>query len=94
MVRHVKLVFALVVIHNMLAMVAGYYWAKWNQLPEADARAISMETGVQNSGLGLVFVFSFFPQLGGMMLIVAFWAIWDLVSSFAVALYWDRKPIK
>ena len=91
LVNYISYVFALVIIHNLIAMVSGYYWAKWNRLPEADARAVSMETGIQNSGLGMVLIFNFFPMLGGMMLVTAFWAIWDLVSSFVIALYWRSK---
>lgn len=91
LVNHVHRVFLLVVVHNMLGMLAGYYWAKWHRLPEADAKAISMETGIQNAGLGLALVFTFFPYLGGMMLVVAFWAIWDMISSLLVGFYWHRK---
>ena len=91
LVKYIHLVFALVVVHNLIGMAAGYYWSKWNRLSEADARAISMETGIQNSGLGLILVFTFFEDLGGMMLVVAVWAIWDMVSSLLVATYWSRK---
>ena len=92
--KYLRYVLLLVIIHNLLAMVAGYWWARWHQLPERDARAICMETGIQNSGLGMVLIFNFFPSLGGMMLVTAFWAIWDMISSFLIALYWSRrKPL-
>ncbi len=91
--RYLGLVFALVVVHNLIAMIMGYYWAKTCRLPDEDARAISMETGIQNAGLGLVLIFNFFPVLGGMMLVTAFWAVWDLISSFAIALYWNKKSV-
>lgn len=91
LLRYIHLVFALVVVHNLIGMGAGYFWSKWNRLNEADARAISMETGIQNSGLGLLLVFTFFPNLGGMMLVVSVWAVWDMISSFLVATYWSRK---
>jgi BASS family bile acid:Na+ symporter len=89
--RYLHYVLLLVIVHNLMAMGAGYFWAKWHRLPEADARAISMETGIQNSGLGMVLIFTFFPALGGMMLVTAFWAVWDLVSSFIIAMYWSRN---
>jgi BASS family bile acid:Na+ symporter len=91
-IRYAKYVFFLVVVHNLIALVAGYYWAKWNKLPEPDARAVSMETGIQNSGLGLLLIFTFFPNLPGMMLVTAVWAVWDMVSSFILAVYWSKKP--
>ncbi len=89
--KYLKYVLLLVIVHNLIALAAGYFWARWNKLPEADARAISMETGIQNSGLGMLLIFAFFHSLPGMMLVTAFWAIWDLVSSFFLALYWSRK---
>lgn len=92
LIKYLKYVFLLVIVHNLMAMLAGYFWAKWHKLPEPDARAISMETGIQNSGLGMVLIFNFFPALGGMMLVTAFWAIWDLVSSFAFAVFWSKRP--
>ena len=94
LIKYIRYVLLLVIVHNLIALVAGYYWAKWNKLPEADARAVSMETGIQNSGLGMVLIFNFFPSFGGMMLVTAFWAIWDLVSSFILAVYWSKRPPK
>ncbi len=89
--NHLHLVFLLVFLHNGLALLGGYWFARAAALPEADARAISIETGIQNSGLGLIIVFNFFPQLGGMALIVAWWGVWHLLSGFAMALWWRRS---
>ncbi len=90
LVNSVKLVFLMVLVQNAVGMMAGYYWAKWHRLSVRDCKAISFETGIHNSGLGLLLVFSFFPSLGGMRLIVAVWAIWDMISSLLLALYWNR----
>ena len=46
-------------------------FAKVNKLDQRDARAISLETGIQNSGLGLILIFNFFNGLGGMAMIAA-----------------------
>ncbi|MCB0621653.1 MAG: hypothetical protein KDC41_23770, partial [Saprospiraceae bacterium] len=56
------------------------------------ARAVSIETGIQNSGLGLILVFNFFDGLGGMALILAWWGVWHLISGFALASWWRRRP--
>lgn len=93
LIEHAHRVIALVVVHNLLALGLAYGWARWNRLNPFDARAISIETGIQNSGLGLVLIFNFFPTLGGMMLVTAAWAIWDLVSALLIALYWSRRPV-
>lgn len=85
---YLHLVFFLVFIHNLLALTGGYWLARWNSLPTADIRAISIETGIQNSGLGLILIFNFFDGLGGMAMIAAWWGIWHLISAFSVASWW------
>jgi BASS family bile acid:Na+ symporter len=40
---------------------------------------------MQNTGFGLVLIFTFFDGLGGMAIIAAWWGVWHLVSGFAVA---------
>ena len=86
-----QLVFLLVLVHNGGALLIGYYFAKANRLSFADAKAISFETGIQNAGLGLVLVFNFFEGLGGMMLVIAWWGIWDMISALLLAGYWRRR---
>lgn len=87
----IHLIFLIVFIHNLSALALGYYWAKLNRLSTADARAISIETGIQNSGLGLILIFNFFEGSGGMALTTAFWAVWHLVSAFSLANWWRLK---
>ncbi len=84
-------VFWLVAGHNLLALALGAAMAYMMRLPEADRRAVTMEVGIQNSGLGLVILFTFLPGAGDMMLITAFWGVWHLVAGSALALYWSRR---
>ncbi|MCB0552900.1 MAG: bile acid:sodium symporter family protein [Phaeodactylibacter sp.] len=92
-VNYLHIIFLLVLVHNALALLTGYWWAKANQLPIADARAISLETGIQNSGLGLILIFNFFHGLGGMAMIAAWWGVWHLVSAFTMAMVWRRRVL-
>ena len=87
------LVFFGVLIHNALALNLGYWTGRLIRLAEADNRAVSIEVGIQNSGLGLVLVFNFFEGLGGMAVIVAWWGIWHLISAFALATLWGLKSV-
>lgn len=80
----------LVFLQNALALIAGYVFGKLFTRSEADARTISIETGIQNGGLGLVIVFSFFGGTGGMVLLVAWWGIWDIISGLLVAQIYKR----
>lgn len=90
-VNYLHLVFLLVLMHNSLALSGGYLLAYWNKLPEEDCRAISIETGIQNSGLGLILIFNFFDGLGGMAMVAAWWGIWHLISAFSLASWWRRR---
>jgi BASS family bile acid:Na+ symporter len=90
---YVHLVFVIVLVYNALAFLIGYWFARINKLGEYTARAVSIETGIQNTGLGLILIFNFFDGLGGMALIVAWWGIWHLVSGFLLANYWGKRPI-
>ncbi len=88
--RYLKIVFLLVLVHNAAALLCGYWFAKLNGLVRYDARAISIETGIQNSGLGLILIFNFFDGLGGMALIAAWWGIWHLISVFFLSILWSK----
>lgn len=89
--NYLHLVFFLVLVHNLMGLSAGYYWAKLFRLPNTDAQAISLETGIQNSGLGLILIFNFFNGLGGMAMVAAWWGVWHLISAFSLAMFWKRR---
>jgi len=93
-VKYLQLVFLLVVIHNFLALSAGYFFAKLNRRTTRDSKAICMETGVQNAGLGLVLILNFFGEYGGMMLVAAFWGVWNITSALALGLFWNYRSSK
>ena len=90
-IDHIGKVFFIVLVHNSLALLMGYTFAKINGLSSADSQAISIETGIQNSGLALILIFNFFDGLGGMALIAAWWGIWHLISGFCLAVFWGAK---
>lgn len=75
----------LVVLHNALAFAGGYGLATLARLSDFDRRAVTIETGIQNSGLGLVLIFGFFGGLGGMAVVAAFWGIWHAISGLTLA---------
>ncbi|MFM8450410.1 MAG: bile acid:sodium symporter family protein [Haliscomenobacter sp.] len=90
--KYLPYIFFYVLVHNGLALATGYFWGRLYRLPEADVRAVSIETGIQNSGLALVLIFNFFDGRGGMALIAAWWGVWHMVSAFGLALIWKRFP--
>lgn len=84
-------IFLLVVVHNLAALFSGYFSGQLMGLPFKDKKSLTIETGIQNSGLGLLLIFSFFDGLGGMALITAWWGVWHIVSGFTIAYIWGRK---
>jgi BASS family bile acid:Na+ symporter len=76
---------------NALALASGYFFARLTGLSEQLARTIAFETGMKNTGLGLVLVFAFFDGLGGLALTAAFWGIWHSISGLALAYWWRRR---
>ena len=92
-VQYVGLVFFGVLIHNALALNLGYWSGRLFRLSEQDNRAVAIEVGIQNSGLGLVLVFNFFEGLGGMAIIVAWWGIWHIIAGLITAFIFSRRPL-
>ncbi|MBL8485713.1 MAG: bile acid:sodium symporter family protein [Rhodocyclaceae bacterium] len=91
-IKYVGFVVFAVFLQNAIALAAGYFAAYFSGLAEADRRAVSIEVGIQNSGLGLVLIFNFFGGLGGMAIVTAWWGIWHVISGFTVATLWRRRP--
>ena len=100
-IRHIHFVFFIVLLHNGCALATGFFGGKLAKLPEKDTRSLTVEIGIQNSGLGLVLLFNpaiFPPEIwhnhyGGMLFIAAWWGIWHIVSGLTVASLFRRKPL-
>lgn len=90
---YIHLVVALVFVHNAAALTIGYHVASLFRLKKTDRRSIAIETGIQNSGLGLILIFSFFEGLGGMAIVAAWWGIWHILAGLSIAFFWSKKPI-
>lgn len=86
------LIAGLVVAHNALALGLGFGVATLAGLSARDRRSVTLETGIQNSGLGLILIFAFFNGLGGMAVVAAFWGMWHAVSGLVLAVFWGRHP--
>lgn len=94
--KYVHLIFAIVIIHNILALFTGYSIARIFKLKKNNVRTITIETGIQNSGLALVLIFNpnLFDGLGGMAFIASFWGIWHIVAGLSISTFWAYHPIK
>jgi len=92
-VERIYSVFWLVLFHNGSGLLGGYFLSRLLKNPEAVNRTVAIETAIQNSGLGLIIIFTFFDGNSDMAIIAAWWAIWHLVSGFAFAYVMQRRPI-
>ena len=94
-------VFFIVLIHNASALCTGFMGAKLAKVSEVDRRSLTIEIGIQNSGLGLILLFNtaIFPSeiwhghYGGMLFITAWWGIWHIISGLSVSYLFRRTPI-
>ena len=99
----VKYIFLIVLIHNALALSIGFGTSSLFKLQERDRRTITIETGIQNSGLGLALMLganqifaNFRPEYpngvpGGMLVITAWWGIWHIIAGLSVAGLFNLK---
>lgn len=83
-------VFGAVFIHNSLGLLIAYYGAKSLGLPRQSARTISLETGMQNSGLGVALASAHFSPLAALP--GAIFSIWHNISGVILARHWAKKP--
>ena len=90
---YIHIVVLIVLVHNASAILTGLGLAKLFRLPIADQKTLAIETGIQNSGLGLGLIFAFFGGLGGMAIVAGWWGIWHIFSGLGIAYYFRRKSL-
>lgn len=94
----VRYIFVVVLIHNLLALSIGFGVGSVAKVPRPDRRTLTIETGIQNSGLGLALMlgtslFANFPPHGGMLVITAWWGIWHIISGLTVATVFNHTKL-
>lgn len=85
------LVFIAVFLHNSFGLFLGYFTALLMGLDENDRRAISIEIGMQNSGLGVALATAHFSPLAALPSVWG--AIWHNISGPILATFWANKSI-
>lgn len=98
----IKYIFLIVLVHNLLALLIGWCVGKVSKVSKEDRRTLTIETGIQNSGLGLVLllgtgIFANFPPHGGALVITAWWGIWHIVSGLGTSALFrlsDKRALK
>ncbi|MDZ7849011.1 MAG: hypothetical protein U5L96_21090 [Owenweeksia sp.] len=75
-------------MHNAVALASGYWLGRVAKVSRPDQKTLAIKTGIQNSGLALLLIFSFFDGLGGMAIIAGWWGIWHIISGIIIAWFW------
>jgi BASS family bile acid:Na+ symporter len=91
--KYIHLIGLIVILHNAAALITGNGIGRLAHLPKPDLRSVTIETGIQNSGLGLVLIFNprLFDGLGGMAFVAAWWGVWHIISGMGLAYLWRWK---
>jgi len=88
------LILAPVALHNAVALALGGLTGAALGMAADGRRALTMEIGLKNTGLGLILLLGPFGGVGAAVAIVAVYGIWDLITGGLLAGSWrvlDRR---
>lgn len=85
------LVFLVVIVHNALGLLLGYFAGRAFRTGEAASRTISVEVGMQNSGLAAALAATHFSPVAALP--GAIFSVWHNISGPLLATFWRRRPV-
>ena len=85
------LILGVVILHNGLGYLLGFWAGQLLKLPYADSKAIAIEVGMQNSGLGVALAAVHFAASPLTAVPSAIFSLWHNISGPALATYWASK---
>ena len=88
---HVEVVFALLAV-NIAGYFAGYGSGVAFRLPEPMRRALTLEVGMQNAGLGVALAVALFPDQPGIAVAPAIYTFGCMLTGTALATTWSIMP--
>jgi len=81
----------IVMLHNVTGLVLGYSAARLSGMDVKKARAVSIEVGMQNSGLAVALANIHFTPLAALP--AAIFSVWHNISGSAIAWWWRRHAV-
>ena len=81
--------FIAVFLHNGAGLMLGYAAAWLSGLKESDRRAIAIEVGMQNSGLGVALATAHLGAMAALPSAIA--AVWHNISGPILATFWSKR---
>lgn len=84
------IVFAVVILHNLLGYACGFGIGKALHMEPAKTKALSVEIGMQNSGLATSLAGTAFPDLAMATVPGAIFSVWHNISGAILANIYNR----
>lgn len=88
------LILGVVALHNGLGYLLGFWASRLFKLPYADCKAVAVEVGMQNSGLGVALAAVHFAASPITAVPSAIFSLWHNISGPALASYWASRADK
>ncbi|MDO5639995.1 MAG: bile acid:sodium symporter family protein [Neisseria sp.] len=86
------LIFGVVILHNAIGYLLGFFTAKLCKLPYDAQKTLAIEVGMQNSGLGAALASAYFSPLSAVP--SAIFSVWHNISGSLLASWWSAKAEK
>ncbi len=83
-------IFAVVILHNLLGYACGFGLGKLLRLNKEKTKALSVEIGMQNSGLATSLAKTAFPDLAMATVPGAIFSVWHNISGAILANFYNR----
>ncbi|MCH4243626.1 bile acid:sodium symporter family protein [Acinetobacter gerneri] len=88
------LILGVVMLHNTLGFLLGFWASRLFKLSYFDSKAVSIEVGMQNSGLGVTLAAIHFAASPITAVPSAIFSLWHNISGPTLATYWAAKANK
>ena len=83
------LILLIVVFHNLLGFIFGYYSCYLLNLDKKTSRTIAIEVAMQNSGLATALAIKYFGAISAIP--AAFYSVWHNISGSLIASFWKKS---
>ena len=83
------LILLIVIFHNLLGFIFGYYSCYLLNLDKKTSRTIAIEVAMQNSGLASALAIKYFGAISAIP--AAFYSVWHNISGSLIASFWKKS---
>ncbi|QIO07300.1 bile acid:sodium symporter family protein [Acinetobacter shaoyimingii] len=88
------MILGIVILHNGFGYLLGFWASRLFKLSYPDSKAVAIEVGMQNSGLGVALAAVHFAASPITAVPSAIFSLWHNISGPALATYWASKADK